>query len=88
MKLTVVLLALAISRAAFAGGTDIGNSEDKGTFKNDVRASIEFIRTCPEQFITYIDKNEGGPGAYCACPDDNISYIDKHEGGPGFYCQQ
>lgn len=54
----------------------------------DLRSSEEFVATCPEQFLTYIDKAEGGPGAYCACPEENISYIDKTEGGPGVYCAQ
>jgi len=54
----------------------------------DLKSSKEFVATCPEQYLTYIDKSEGGPGAYCACSDENISYLDKAEGGPGFYCEQ
>jgi hypothetical protein len=52
----------------------------------DFRAQESFVETCPEQFLTYIDKAEGGPGAYCACPDENVTYIDKSEGGPGLVC--
>ncbi|RYZ64845.1 MAG: hypothetical protein EOP09_15285 [Proteobacteria bacterium] len=54
----------------------------------DVRANDDFVATCPEQFLTYIDKSEGGPGAYCACPEENIGYIDIHEGGQGFFCSE
>jgi hypothetical protein len=52
----------------------------------ELRSSKSFIATCPEQYLTYIDKSEGGPGIYCACPEENINYLDKSEGGPGFYC--
>jgi hypothetical protein len=54
--------------------------------ESDIRAQKGFVATCPEKYLTYIDKAEGGPGAYCNCPDTKISYIDKAEGGPGFYC--
>lgn len=69
----------------FLIATNAHAEEAKG---EDIRANKDFIATCPEKFLTYIDKSEGGPGAYCACPDENISYVDKSEGGPGFYCAQ
>jgi hypothetical protein len=56
--------------------------------KTDVRAEPDFIATCPEKYLTYYDKSEGGPGPYCACPDEKMSYIDKVEGGPGLYCAE
>lgn len=72
---------LLISCALIASVHASDKKEEK-----DVRASKSFVKTCPEQYLTYIDKSEGGPGAYCACPDDKIDYLDKSEGGPGFFC--
>ena len=52
----------------------------------DIRSNKDFVATCPEKYLTYIDRGEGGPGPYCACPQHSITYIDKAEGGPGFIC--
>mgnify|MGYP000866556321 CR=1 FL=1 len=71
----VTFLALSISAHA------------KTKIVHDIRASQSFLDTCPEKYLTYMDKSEGGPGAYCACPEDQISYLDKSEGGTGAYCQ-
>jgi hypothetical protein len=54
--------------------------------KPDIRSDKDFVEACPPQYLTYLDKKEGGPGAYCNCPEANISYIDKSEGGPGAIC--
>ncbi len=67
--------------ASFSLSASASNERQK-----DIRASKSFVATCPEEYLTYIDKSEGGPGAYCACPEEQISYLDKAEGGPGFYC--
>lgn len=71
----VTFLALSISAHA------------KTKIVEDIRASQSFIDTCPEKYLTYMDKSEGGPGAYCACPDDQITYLDKSEGGAGALCE-
>ena len=72
------LLSLLIT-TSFAHASDSKNEQD-------LRSSKSFVASCPEQYLTYLDKSEGGPGAYCACPEEKISYLDKSEGGPGFYC--
>lgn len=77
MKSVIILIVLACSFSIASA------KENK-----DVRTLQSFIDTCPEKFLTYIDKSEGGPGAYCACPEENINYLDKSEGGPGFYCSE
>jgi hypothetical protein len=33
--------------------------------KEDLLSSKKFVATCPEQYLTYYDKSEGGPGSYC-----------------------
>lgn len=78
-KLTLGILIMLSQLNVFASETNLSQ---------DLKSSSDFVATCPEQYLTYIDKSEGGPGAYCACPDENITYIDKSEGGPGFYCAQ
>lgn len=89
MKKQIVLMTLFIglsaSASAFASSSVAGSASETNP-PQDLRSSSDFVATCPEQYLTYIDKSEGGPGAYCACPDENITYIDKSEGGPGFYC--
>jgi hypothetical protein len=89
MKKTLVLLSLMFSVHAFAvtsGTGDIGSGDIHQEKEEDLRASKSFVASCPLDYLTYFDKHEGGPGAYCQCPDENVSYIDKAEGGPGWYC--
>lgn len=88
ISLLAVILTIALSSSiVFAknnsnrGGTEVGSA-------GDVRTSKKFVQTCPEKFLRYFDKSEGGPGAYCDCPEENISYLDKSEGGVGFYCAE
>lgn len=76
MKLLLTTLLLVFSTVVLANGKQ----------SEDIRTMKSFVETCPEQYLTYIDKSEGGPGAYCNCPDENIRYIDKSEGGVGFIC--
>lgn len=73
------LLAFSLFGAAVASAVE-------GEQAEDLRMNEEFVATCPEEFLTYLDRSEGGPGAFCACPDESVSYLDKAEGGPGFYC--
>lgn len=54
--------------------------------KKDLRSAKSFISSCPVEFFMYVDRAEGGAGAYCACPEENISYLDYAEGGKGFFC--
>jgi hypothetical protein len=84
--LTFTLLINLMAMTSYAATQSTEPSVTKE--QQDIRSDKDFVATCPEQYLTYIDKSEGGPGAYCACPDDKISYIDKSEGGPGFYCEQ
>lgn len=82
MKLNKIMFGVFLTLSCMS----VSAFTSQGMQSEDLRSNKEFIATCPSEYLTYIDKSEGGPGAYCACPDENISYIDKHEGGPGFYC--
>lgn len=61
--------------------------------KKDIHTDDNVLASCPEEYLTYYDKSEGGPGAYCACPEDSIRYkedlsqILKSLSGSGFYCK-
>jgi hypothetical protein len=92
MKKFLIILPLLFAVHAFAatvdkeGTGDIGTGDVHQEEEKDLRASKSFVESCPLDYLTYFDKHEGGPGAYCQCPDENVSYIDKAEGGPGWYC--
>lgn len=54
----------------------------------ELKASKDFVLTCPVKYRTYTYDLDYGPIDYCECPNDHIEYIDQHEGGPGFYCRE
>ena len=87
-KIALTLGSLLLVSTAFANTVHYSGAASKKVESQDLRANPDFVATCPEQYLTYFDKSEGGPGAYSQCPDENISYIDKSEGGPGFYCAE
>jgi hypothetical protein len=83
LKALICLSVLTLSCHAFADANENG-----AVNHDDIRASKSFVATCPQEFLIYLDKAEGGPGAYCNCPETNMNYLDKAEGGPGFFCSK
>jgi hypothetical protein len=77
MKKIILVLATVIGSSAMVYAQ---------SGSGDLRSSAKFVETCPDEYLSYIDKSEGGSGAYCNCPENQISYLDKSEGGPGAIC--